>query len=102
MMSSLFCDNAAPDYAILHPPLSNFVREMFNSRHRLRPLMHPDDAKVMNANLRASLAPQRQPQKTPKAMKAKPKKTMKAMKAKNTKTSMNAMKTQKAMKKKRT
>jgi hypothetical protein len=95
-MSSLFCGNPAPDFAILYPPMSNFVREMYNSRYRLRPLMHCDDAKVI------PFAPQTQPQKTTKAMKAKPKKTMKAMKAKNTKTSMNAKKTQKAMKKKGT
>ena len=30
----------APDFAILNPPYSAFIREMWNSRHKLRIFMH--------------------------------------------------------------
>ena len=30
----------APDFAILNPPYSDFIRELWNSRHKLRIFMH--------------------------------------------------------------
>ena len=75
-----------PDSALLHPPYSAFVRELYNNKDNLRALMKPryeehEDMKAKKAMKKAK-----------KAMK-KAKKAMKEMKA------VRAMKAKKAMKK---
>ena len=39
---------STPDFDILFPPYSSYLREMFNSRHQMRPWMHPDKMRLTN------------------------------------------------------